>query len=72
MVLLSGCVVHDGSRHWVVGFGVVSVNSTNRSAVVTDVKAVGVYVGPGTGNIGYVQQTRCDIQTNANVVIELK
>lgn len=75
-LLLSGCVYTDknGVRtHVIVGFGLVRSGNTNESAgTVLNVKAVGLYTGGRSMSLGYVNQTRVELQTNANVVLELK
>jgi hypothetical protein len=60
------------AHHVVIGFGVVSVPHTNTVAQVTRVKAVGVYAGPGNVYIGAGSFLTTTIQTNANVVVEIK
>lgn len=74
MTLTTGCVVHQNgvARHVVIGFGIVSVPQTNSVAQITRVKAVGVYAGPGSFNVGAVSQLTANIETNANVIIEVK
>jgi len=75
LLLVSGCVpIHKkGTTHYLVfGLGVVSVNSTNRTvATVVRANAIGV-VASGSGmKIGYSAETRVDIKTNENIVIEV-
>jgi hypothetical protein len=73
---MCGCVYTDknGARcRVIVGFGVVRSGGTSQPAgAIIDVKAFGIYAGGGTFDIGYLNQTRIEIQTNANVTIELK
>jgi len=75
-LLLCGCAYTDknGVRsHVIVGFGVVRCGSTNEVAgTVLNVKAVGLYTGGRTLGLGYLNQTRVELQTNANVIVELK
>jgi len=75
-LLLCGCVYTDknGVRsHVIVGFGIVRSGNTNEVAgTVLNVKAVGLYTGGRSLSLGYVNQTRVEIQTNANVLLEIK
>ena len=75
-LLLCGCVYTDknGARSCViVGFGIVRSGGTNQPVgTVLNVKAVGLYAGSRTASLGYINQTRIEIQTNANVIVELK
>lgn len=75
-LLLSGCVYTDKSgvrSHVVVGFGIVRSGNTNEAVgSVLSVKAAGLYAGGHSLSLGYVDQTRIEIQTNANVTLEIK
>jgi len=75
-LLLCGCVYTDrngGRTHIIVGFGIMRCGNTNEIAgAVLNVKAVGLYTGGRTLGLGYLNQTRVEIQTNANVIVELK
>ena len=74
-LLMCGCVYTDksGARCCViVGLGIVRGGTTNEPAgTVLNVKALGLYAGGRTLNLGYISQTRIEVQTNANVMIEL-
>lgn len=76
LLLGSGCVPFhkDGTTHYlVIGVGIVSVNDTNRSAAqVTRANALGVAVTGRGLTAGYLAETSVAIQTNENVVIEVK
>lgn len=75
-LLLCGCAYTDrnGVRtHVIVGFGIVRSGSTNEiGGTVLNVKAVGLYTGGSSLSLGYVNKTRVEIQTNANIVLEMK
>jgi hypothetical protein len=76
LLLVGGCVpIHKkGTTHYLVfGFGVVSVNSTNRTvATVVRANVIGV-VASGRGlKAGYSAETSVSIGTNENIVIEVK
>lgn len=75
-LLLCGCAYTDrnGVRtHVIVGFGIVRSGNTNEvGGTVLNVKAVGLYTGGSSLSLGYVNQTRAEIQTNANIVLEIK
>lgn len=77
LLCLAGCTIERKGvvHHVVIGFGVVSVNKTNLAAQVTSAKAFGVYCSdaPGTKfSAGYLSQTTTAIQTNSNVIVEVK
>jgi hypothetical protein len=56
-----------------LGFGVVSVNTTNREvAQVTRASVVGVMASEHGVRIGYGADTSVSIKTNENVVVEVK
>ena len=76
-LILTGCsferngVVH----HVIIGFGVVSVPVTNAVAQVSRINALGVYGGNLAGPacaVGYLSSTITTIQTNANLILEIK
>lgn len=73
---MCGCVYTDktGAQcHVIIGFGIVRSGPTNEPAgTVLNVKALGLYVGGRTADLGYVNQTRVEVQTNANVIIDLR
>lgn len=76
--LLCGCSSTDSSgttHHYVVGFGVVSVNNAHTNiATVQKINAVGIYGGTGPGGkfgVGYVNRQIIEVVTNANLVIEV-
>ena len=75
-LLLCGCAYTDRNgvkSHVIIGFGIVRSGNTNEvGGTVLNVKAVGLYTGGRTLSLGYVNQTRVEIQTNANVVLEIK
>lgn len=75
-LLVCGCAYTDknGRRcHIIIGAGIVRHSTTNETgATILNVKAVGLYTGTGTISLGYVDQTRVEVQTNANVLIELR
>ena len=74
LLSLTGCSIDRNGvvHHVIIGFGVVSVPRTNTVAQVTRVKAVGLYAGPGNVYVGYGNLLTTEIQTNANVIIEVK
>jgi len=75
-LLLCGCAYTNRNgvkTHVIVGFGVVRSPNTNEiSGNVINVKSVGLYTGGRTLSLGYMNQTRVEIQTNANVTLEIK
>lgn len=76
LLLGSGCVPirQNGTTHYlVIGFGVVSVNNTNREvAQVIRANALGVMVSNRGMTAGYSATTSVSIKTNENVLIEVK
>ena len=76
LLLVSGCVPirKGGTTHYVVvGFGVVSVNNTNRDvAQVIRANALGVMVSNRGMMAGYSATTSVSTKTNENVLIEVK
>lgn len=71
--VLAGCAyTKDGvTHHVIIGFGVVTVQSTNAATVVK-AHSLGVYAGPHSLNLGWSAVTSADIPTNSNVLIEIK
>ena len=74
---LAGCKIQRAgvSHHVIIGFGVVSVNRTNTAAQVTRTKALGLHCSDAPGakfSAGYLAQTTTAIQTNSNVIVEVK
>jgi hypothetical protein len=76
ILLSSGCSHTDANgvrSHLIIGFGVVRVTNTNAAAgTILNVKAIGLYTGGRSLSLGYVDQTRVEIKTNANVLLEIK
>lgn len=78
LVLACGCVPlrQGGTTHYLVlGFGLVSVNSTNQIAV-TAVKAnvLGVMASTMPGpklSIGYASIAAASVETNQNAIVEI-
>lgn len=78
LLLLTGCVPFNttGSRHYLVlGFGLISVNSTNQSvADITRSHVLGVCgtLGPLPGvSAGYISTATISVKTNSNVLIDV-
>lgn len=78
-LLLTGCVSYrsHGTRHYVIlGFGIVSVNDTNKNmANVVRGRALGFSAcgGPGANaTVGFASFTSVAIKTNAPLLIEIK
>ena len=72
---MTGCsITRNGVvHHVVIGFGVVSVPvPTNTVAQVTRAKAIGIYAGPGNFYLGAGSLLTADVQTNANVILEIR
>lgn len=74
LMLLAGCTIEQGgvAKHVVIGFGVVTVPKTNVVAQVTKVTAIGFYGGPGNFYLGAGSLLTTTVQTNANVILEIK
>lgn len=78
LLLAAGCAFpnKEKTHYTVIGFGVVSVNATNRTgANVIRVKSVGLTVSDSPGTkfaVGYLNETTTEIPTNSNVIIEVK
>lgn len=73
---LSGCA-HTGKNgvrtHVIVGFGVVRVfRPCPAGGSVLTVQALGLYAGGRSASLGYLNQTRTEIETNANIILDLK
>ena len=75
-LLGSGCVPFrtKGTTHYLVlGVGIVSVSTTNQVvAQVTRANVVGLMASERGVKIGYGAETSVGIETNANIVIEVK
>lgn len=73
LMLLSGCTINRNGvvHHVIIGFGIVSVQSTNQATIVK-AKSLGVYAGPRNLTLGLSAVTVADIPTNSNVLIEIK
>jgi hypothetical protein len=78
LLLFAGCIPlrKGGTTHYViVGFGVVSVPSTNSPAAqVVRSQAIGLTVSDQPGvkvGIGYASSTTVNIRTNQNIAIEI-
>jgi hypothetical protein len=74
----SGCITYnrDGtSHHVIIGFGIVSVNNTNRTAAtVVTTKLLGVGYSDDSGPraaVGYSSSTVIRVATNQNAQIEV-
>ena len=73
----AGCSYHDGygTRHTLIlGFGIVSVNSTNKNlATVTKITGIGFNgnTSPARGGIGYFNSTTVEVKCNTNLAIEI-
>jgi hypothetical protein len=75
-LLLCGCTTSRNgiTRHYVVGFGIISVNSTQAVATVTKANVLGVYgvSGPVSGlSAGFISTTTAVVKTNSNVLISV-
>jgi hypothetical protein len=78
LALACGCVPfhRGGTTHYLVlGFGLVSVNSTNQIAV-TAVKAnvLGVMASTMPGpklSVGYTSMAAASVETNQNAIVEI-
>ena len=77
--LVCGCVPfhRDGTTHYLVlGFGLVSVNSSTNQVAVTAVKAnvLGVMASTMPGpklSIGYASMAAASVETNQNAIVEI-
>jgi hypothetical protein len=73
---LCGCVYtgkNGVKTHVIIGFGVVQTGSTNETAgTVSTIQALGAYLGNGTASLGCLTQTRVELKTNSNVILEIK
>lgn len=75
LLCLTGCSISRNGvvHHVIIGFGVVSVPTpTNTAAQVTSAKAIGVYAGSGNFYVGAGSLLTANVQTNANVILEIK
>ncbi len=58
--------------HVILGFGVVRVPTVETAGNTTKVNAVGLYAGNGNASLGWISQTRVELKTNSNVILEIK
>lgn len=74
LLALAGCTIERNGvvHHVIIGFGVVSVNKTNVAAQVVRTHALGVYASGPVIAAGYLSQLTTDVQTNSNVIIEIR
>jgi hypothetical protein len=76
-VLLCGCTTSKNgvTHHFIVGFGVVSVNNAQTNlAVIQKATMIGVYgnTGPtGRVGLGYMKVQTIEIATNSNLLIDV-
>lgn len=75
--VLCGCVpIHSGktTHYLVLGFGLVSVNSTNQpAATVVKANVLGIMGSSMPGpklTVGYASTTVATVATNQNVIVE--
>lgn len=70
LTLLCGCACKGGRCYPIIGIGWVTV-STNRPTVVSTT-ALGLNTGNGQLNLGWSSLTTVTVDTNANVIIDLR
>lgn len=69
-LLLCGCACRKGRCYPVIGFGWVTVQTGQPTAVTST--ALGLNTGAGQVNLGLSSFTTITIATNANVILELR
>jgi len=74
LIALTGCTI-DGNRCYpIIGLGWVMVNTNTPNATIT--KTVVIGVGADTYNqsaiVGYSRTTKAVVDTNSNVIVEIK
>ena len=74
LVLLTGCTINGNKYYPIVGFGWIKVNTNTPNAVITKTTVVGA--GVDTYNqstiVGYSRTTKAVVDTNSNVIVEIK
>ncbi len=74
-ILATGCVVPGKSRVFVLGFGIVSVDSPTNSSHVVRTKVIGVSVTDfpvRRATVGYADSQLIAIEPNSETLIEIK
>lgn len=73
-LLLSGCTINGKKCYPIIGFGWVTVNTNTPNATITKTTIVGA--GLDTYNqsalVGYSRTTKAVVDTNSNVIVEIK
>lgn len=74
LLLLSGCTINGNKCYPIIGFGWVKVNTNTPNATITKITVVGA--GVDTYNqsaiVGYSRTTKAVVDTNSNVIVEIK
>ena len=76
-ITVAGCSYNDGhgTRHTLIlGFGIVSVNSTNKNlATVTKITGIGLNANtaPARGGVGYFNSTLVEVKADTDMIIEV-
>jgi hypothetical protein len=73
-LILSGCIINGKKCYPIIGLGWVIVNTNTPNATITKTTVVGA--GVDTYNqsaiVGYSRSTKAVVDTNSNVIVEIK
>ena len=73
-LFLTGCTINGSKCYPIIGFGWVKVNTNTPSATIikTTVVGVGVDTYNQSAIVGYSRTTKAVVDTNSNVIVEIK
>jgi len=74
LVLLTGCTINGKKCYPIIGLGWVTVNTNTPNATIikTTVVGAGVDTYNQSAIVGYSRTTKAVVDTNSNVIVEIK
>lgn len=74
VILLTGCTINSNKCYPIIGFGWVKVNTNtpNVTIIKTTVVGAGVDTYSQSAIVGYSRTTKAVVDTNSNVIVEIK